>query len=145
MGCRDATNTEARKGKGGRVWYGRGGARRPSKGFKGYKGKKPRRKPSQTAPALGEDVHTKAIDICILTWNVDGFRDKERRVVILSCLLQWGVDIAVLTESHLRDEDIFYDPPGADGDESRRIYKIKMDDFYIANWHNRGSQEIPIG
>ena len=87
----------------------------------------------------------RAVDVCILTWNIDGFRDKDRRMLIWSCLLEWGADIAILTESHLRDEDIFYYPPGCSGDVSKRIYKIKMDNYHIANWSNRDSSEVPIG
>ena len=74
-----------------------------------------------------------------------GFRESERRLAILSCLWAWDVDIAILTERHLRDEDIFLEPRGHEGDISKRIFRIKMDNYGIAGWHNRESSEAYIG
>ena len=79
---------------------------------------------------MAEEDETR--DVCLLTWSVDGFREGERRLAVLSHLWEWGVDIAILTETHLRDEDIFKEPPGQEGVVSKRIFKIKMDNYAIA-------------
>ena len=45
----------------------------------------------------------------IVTWNIDGSNDPAQRLSVVAHLWQLRVDIAVLTESHLLDEDIFLD------------------------------------
>ena len=146
--CYTAYNKGWRERKGGR----REGFRpepykRPKGQGKGNKGSG-RGPPPALSHKGGKKTQTKAlrsVDLCLLTWNVDGFRNQDRRMIIASCLWKWEVDIAILTESHLWDEDIFFDPPGSSGEESKRIYKIKMGNYYIANWHNRDSSDVPIG
>ena len=93
----------------------------------------------------GTGKEEEVLEVRLVTWNIDGFRDGARRLTILSCLWAWEVDIAILTETHLRDEDIFTDPPGHEGDKNKRIFKIKMDNYSIADWHNRDSSEAHIG
>ena len=71
-----------------------------------------------------------------MTWNVDGFNTVDRRLEIVSYLWKKGVDIAILTESHLKDEDIYTDP----GDGKERVMLIKLDHYNITHWHNRESE-----
>ena len=85
--------------------------------------------------ALEEVQITKGLTLRLLTWNVDGFKDPARRIAIESTLWKNKVDIAILTESHLLDEDIFIIP--ADGKE--RIMKIHLAHYKVAHWHNRES------
>ena len=61
----------------------------------------------------------------IMTWNIDGFNDPTRRLSVAAYLWKHRVDIAILTESHLLDEDIFQDP----GEGEERILPIKLDHY----------------
>ena len=63
--------------------------------------------PIPQVEAAQTDIEIKGLTLRILTWNVDGFRDPARRITIESALWKNKADIAVLTESHLLDEDIF--------------------------------------
>ena len=133
--------------KGGWPWQGRGRGKGGGKKG-GKKGAKGGGRVSDSGEQGEEDAAGKKVnelDICILTWNADGFGERGRQLLILSCLWSWGVDIAVLTESHLRDEDIFYGPPGSENKEGKRVYTIKMDNYLIDDWRNRDASEVPIG
>ena len=68
-----------------------------------------------------------------MTWNVDGFNDPACRITITSYLWRQDVDIAVITESHLRDEDNFTDL----GESKERHTRIRLDHYQIAHWRNR--------
>ena len=71
----------------------------------------------------------------IATWDVDGFSDPAQRLSIVAHLWKLRVDIAVLTESHLLDEDIFLGRRKG----KKRIPLITIDHYKIAHWHNRES------
>ena len=89
----------------------------------------------QCDPAVEDKRVTKGLTLRILTWNVDGFKDPTRRLAIESVLWKNKVDIAVLTESHLLDEDIF--TTSSEGKE--RIMKLKLEHYKVIHWHNRES------
>ena len=91
--------------------------------------------PIPQVEAAQTDIEIKGLTLRILTWNVDGFRDPARRITIESALWKNKADIAVLTESHLLDEDIFTST--AEGKE--RIMKIHLTHYKVAHWHNRES------
>ena len=93
------------------VYHGynkRGGGKKGGRKTSGGQGSAPRmggrgrHKGKKSAGKLADKVET--LDVRLLTWNVDGFRGGEKRLMIQSCLWEWKVDIAVLTETHLRDE-----------------------------------------
>ena len=88
---------------------------------------------AKTPLGSATDVHNATLRI--MTWNVEGFATAARRLKIISFLWTKRVDIAVLTESHLLDEDIVTDP--SDGKE--RIMHIQLDHYCIAHWRNRES------
>ena len=46
------------------------------------------------------------------------------------------MDIAILTESHLKDGDIFEDP----GEGKERITRMRLEHYCIAHWRNRESE-----
>ena len=83
----------------------------------------------------GSATNVRNTNIRLLTWNVDGFSTAARRLKIVSYLWNNNVDIAILTESHLLDEDIYTDP----GDGKERIMHIQLDHYHIAHWRNRES------
>ena len=70
--------------------------------------------------AIGNNRHT---TVRLLTWNVDGFNSPPQRLSICSFLWKHKVDIAILTETHLLDSDIFRVSP-ITGD---RIILIQLD------------------
>ena len=51
----------------------------------------------------------------------------------MSYLWEQKVDIAVATESHLLDDDIFTDP----GEGKERKIKIQLDHYRVVRWRNR--------
>ena len=91
--------------------------------------------PLNRAPPQSSFVHLRSTNLRIMTWNVDGFNDHARRLAITSHLWKHKVDIAVLTESHLLDEDIFLDP----GEGKERIMRIQLAHYTIKHWHSRES------
>ena len=84
---------------------------------------------------VGEPKFVRSANVRIMTWNIDGFNDPSRRLMITTFLWENKVDIAVLTESHLLDEDIYKDP----GDGKERIMLIQLSHYKIAHWYNRES------
>ena len=69
-------------------------------------------------------------------WNVEGFDTTDRILEIVSYLWRCKVDIAILTESHLTDDDIFEYP----GKETERVLRINLDHYNIAHWRNRETE-----
>ena len=80
-------------------------------------------------------VEVRGKTLRLMTWNIDDFNTHDRRLEIASHLWRDKVDIAILTESHLKDEDIYEAP----GEGKERVYRIKLDHYNIAHWHNRES------
>ena len=78
----------------------------------------------------------------MITWNVDGFTNELRRLEVTKYLWAQKVDIAIITESHLREEDIVVPQEGS-GKE--RIFKFKLDGYDIVDWSCRESETVRIG
>ena len=126
-GNRGVEGTKGKKGKKG-SWH------RRCQGFKGRKGGLAKPGPLHPQEA-GETVGK--LGFRMVTWNIDGFNDPPRRLAILTYLWEHDVDLAILTESHLRDEDIFHVPkPGGE-----RILRIPMQHYRVIHWRNRESAE----
>ena len=89
--------------------------------------------PIECNPSPGSEDNVRSTSLRIMTWNVDGFNDPARRLAITSYLWKHKVDIAVITESHLLDKDIFQDP----GDGKERIMRLKLEHYHVIHWHNR--------
>ena len=116
-GDADARRTGGKTGRGSKgVNKGKGNRRTKGSGPKGE---------AEKSGGKGGD----SVEIKILSWNVDGFRERARQLLILSCLWGWRVDIAIITESRLRGEDIFFGPPGSNGEESKGTYKLQMNNY----------------
>ena len=96
----------------------------------------PRRNHKQsnnTRVTSNDPVEASHLQLTIITWNIDGFSGDAKRLEVLSRFWRLEADVAVLTETHLLDEDIFYDPPGV----GERFFKIRMDHYGISDWRNR--------
>ena len=78
----------------------------------------------------------------ILTWNVDGSTHATRRLEIENYLWEHDVDIAILTESHLKDEDLFARQPYGDREKK---FRFKLNHYKIIGWRNRESEVVRIG
>ena len=77
--------------------------------------------PPACGPATSEPHQDIALRIA--TWNVDGFSEPTRFLEIASFLWRRKVDIAVLTESHLLGDDIFFGLGEGEG----RIMRLQLD------------------
>ena len=77
-----------------------------------------------------------AYTLKILTWNVDGLKGRAKKLAVETYLWEHQVDVAVLTETHLIDEDMVTIHPTT----GEHIPKITMSNYIVANWHNRESE-----
>ena len=72
-----------------------------------------------------------------MTWNVDGFGYPARRLLITTYLWEQSVDIAIITETHLTDEDIYKEV--GEKEKAERIMLIQLDHYRLIHWRNRES------
>ena len=78
-----------------------------------------------SSASAGPTDLVQTITLKIMTWNVDGFSTAARRLAVVSYLWRHHVDIAVITETHLFDGDIFVEQEGS----RERIMKIQLDHY----------------
>ena len=76
----------------------------------------------------------------IATWNIDGFTTEAKRLEVTQFLRERRVDIAVLTEPHLRDGDIFFVKQ-----KEEQCFRFEIRHFKILHWRNRESTVRKIG
>ena len=95
---------------------------------------KNRLKPGEKRIAPVEQV--RGTTLRLTTWNAEGFNTTDRILETVSYLWRCKVDIAILTESLLKDDDMI----GDRGEGEDRVLSINLDHYNIANWRNRGSE-----
>ena len=89
-----------------------------------------------------EDRDTEQVTLRIMTWDVDGFTNAVRRLEVTKYLFAQKVDIAVLTESHLREEHAIL--PQYEGGKEK-IFTFKPERYKIVDWNCRESEVGRIG
>ena len=79
---------------------------------------------------------SRSYNLKIITWNVDGLNDRTKILAVETYLWEQQVDVAVLTETHLFDEDMEFEHPTT----GERVPIFAMKNFIVANWRNRESE-----